>query len=230
MAVLASLRALRMEKKAADAGAPRPKLVDGLRFVAATPPVRSILSLLALVSLTGAPYSVLLPVFANRILHLEARGLGLLMGASGIGALAGALLLASRPRPASLPRVVARSAAIAGASLVVLSQSHWPALSALALVGIGFGITSQLAASNTLLQMRVPDAVRGRVMSVYAMSFMGTMPIGALVGGMGGGVSRRVGHGGDGRPLLLVGAAFFGARALAPLTKDWADRSTAPAA
>jgi MFS family permease len=228
MAVLASLTAIRLAPRAAPPSA-RPRLVDGLRFVAANPPVRWVLSLLALVSLTGAPYSVLLPVFANRILDLEARGLGLLMGASGLGALTGALILASRPQPSRLPHVIARSAVVAAVSLVLLAFSRVPALSALALVGIGFGITSQLAASNTLLQMRVPDAVRGRVLSVYAMSFMGTMPIGALLSGWiaeRAGVQATVAVGGL---CCLAGAAVFATRAVSLLTRDSAGMST-PAA
>ncbi len=158
-------------------------LIEGFHFVAQPSPVRSLLLLLGLVSLTATPYSVLLPLFAGRILHVQARGLGLLMGAAGTGALVGALLLSMRSRLAGLTSTVGRSAALAGASLLVFSRSSVLWLSVIALLPVGFGITTQLAATNTLLQRSVPDALRGRVMAVYAMMFMGMMPIGALLAG-----------------------------------------------
>ncbi len=185
MAVLASLMAIdtRPAEKAAERSSAFRNLTDGLRFVLATRPVRSLLLLLALMSLTAAPYSVLLPVFAKEILGVEARGLGLLMAASGAGALAAALYLASRPQPERLPSRIAGAAAMAALCLIVLSQSRVFGLSLLTLVPVGFGLTTQLAGTNTLLQLRVPDALRGRVMSVYAMMFMGLWPVGALVAG-----------------------------------------------
>jgi MFS family permease len=191
LAVLASLLAMTPQAAPTAAiGSARRKLADGLRFVFTTPAVRSVLLLLGMTSLVGAPYSVLLPIIANRILHLGSRGLGGLMGAAGAGALTGALLLASRPRADRLTRIIPSANAIAGAGLLVLSQSRWIPLSCAALVAVGFGITTQLAATNTLLQIQVPDAMRGRVMAVYAMMFMGTAPIGALIAGA---VAQRIG-------------------------------------
>src|SRR5581483_5968463 len=139
--------------------------------------------LLGVLSLTGMPFSVLMPIFADQILHVGARGLGLLMGASGVGALAGALLLATRHGVRGLGRWVAISATGFGASLIVfaISRSFW--LSCLALVPIGFSMMIEMGSSNTLIQTMSPDALRGRVMSVYSMMFMGMAPIGALLAG-----------------------------------------------
>jgi predicted MFS family arabinose efflux permease len=215
LAVLVSLLLIRVPPQAAPPSGGWRRLLEGLRYVVETPPVRAVLLLLGLVSLTGTPYSVLLPVFAREILHVDARGLGWLMAAGGVGSLTGALILASRPRPATLAVAIRRAAAIAGLSLVVLSQSRSFGLSAAALVGIGFGITTQLASTNTLLQIRVPDAVRGRVMSVYAMMFMGVMPIGALVGGA---IAERIGAPltvTAGGACCVLGAALFRATAAA---------------
>jgi MFS family permease len=210
LAVLASLVAMtRGERPAAAAGRAGRRLADGLRFVFTTPPVRSVLLLLGMMSLVGAPYSVLLPIIANRVLHLDSRGLGGLMGAAGGGALAGALLLATRPRPERLRHIIPRATAVAAVGLLLLSQSHWTLLSGAALIAVGFGITTQLAATNTLLQIHVPDEMRGRVMAVYAMMFMGTAPIGALLAGA---VAQRMGAlptVGIGGACCLVGAAVF---------------------
>jgi hypothetical protein len=112
------------------------------------------------------------------------------MSATGAGALSAALLLATRPRPASLPRVVPRATALTGISLLVLAASGRVPLSMLALGGVGFGITTQMASTNTLLQIRVPDAMRGRALAVYAMMFMGLQPVGQLLAGM---LAERVG-------------------------------------
>jgi MFS family permease len=213
MAVLASLLAIdtvRREAGASEGSAVR-NLFEGLRYVAGTPGVRSLLLLLGLMSLTGASYSALLPVFAREILGVEARGLGLLMAASGAGALTAALVLATRPRNERLPARVAGAAAVAAVSLIVLSQSRAFALSLLALFPVGFGITTQLAGTNTLLQIGVPDGLRGRVLSVYAMMFMGLAPVGAL---MAGGLASSVGVAwtvAANGAIYLAGAGLFAA-------------------
>jgi predicted MFS family arabinose efflux permease len=204
-------------------------LIEGFHFVARPSPVRSLLLLLGLVSLAGTPYSVLLPLFARRILHVDARGLGLLMGAAGAGAVLGALLLSTRSNLAGLMRTVGRSAALAGASLLVFSQSKVFWLSSMALVPVGFGITTQLAATNTLLQSSVPDGLRGRVMAVYAMMFMGMMPLGALLAGA---VTDRFGAPatvGAGGIVCLLGGGLFALRSDQEFRQDSADTTT-PAA
>jgi len=179
--------------------APRPRAVnrsawrdtvDGFRFVARTAPVRALLVLLGAISFAGMPYSVLMPVFAESILHGGAKGLGLLMGASGLGALGGALALVRRGGVRGLGRWVATASASFGVALVAfsLSRSFW--LSALLLVPVGASMMVEMASSNTLIQAMVPDALRGRVMAVYSMMFMGMAPFGAL---WAGAVAERIG-------------------------------------
>ncbi|HEY7170491.1 MAG TPA: MFS transporter [Vicinamibacterales bacterium] len=158
-------------------------IAEGFRFVGRTAPVRAVLMLLGLVSLAGMPYAVLMPVFADSILRTGPRGLGVLMGASGLGALAGALSLASRSGVRGLGRLVAASACAFGLALIAFSFSRTFWLSAALLVPVGGSMMVQMAASNTLLQAMVPDALRGRVMSVYSMMFMGMAPFGALFAG-----------------------------------------------
>jgi MFS family permease len=143
-----------------------------------------ILLMLGVVSLIGMPYAVLMPIFADRILHGGPRGLGMLMGAAGIGALCGGMVLASRTGLKGLGRWVAFAAAGFGTSLVLfsLSRSFW--LSAALLVPTGFCMMVQMASSNTLVQSMVPDGLRGRVMAIYSMMFMGMAPFGALFAGL----------------------------------------------
>jgi MFS family permease len=134
-------------------------------------------------SFAGFPYSTLMPIFAGEILHGGARGLGLLMACAGVGSLAGALTLASRSSIRGLGRVVAASAVVFGVALTffAMSRSFW--LSALILPVVGMSMITQAASTNTLIQSMVPDAMRGRVMAIYAMMFMGMSPIGSLVEG-----------------------------------------------
>jgi MFS family permease len=143
-----------------------------------------LLLLLGLVSLVGMPYAVLMPVFADRILQGGASGLGLLMGASGIGALIGALMLAARQSLRGLGHWVGFSCAGFGIALILFSLSRWFWLSAALLVAVGFFMMVQMASSNTLIQSMVPDRLRGRVMAVYSMMFMGMAPFGALLAGV----------------------------------------------
>src|SRR5262249_20122805 len=140
--------------------------------------------LLGLVSLSGMPYAVLMPVFADRILHAGARGLGILMGASGLGALLGALTLASRREVRGLGRWIVWATGALGVGLIAFSLSGRLWLSTAILVPVGFAMIVQTAASNTLIQAMVPDALRGRVMSLYSMMFMGMAPFGALLAGL----------------------------------------------
>jgi MFS family permease len=158
-------------------------VVEGFHWVARTAPIRALLLLLGLVSLTGMPYMVLMPIFADRILHSGARGLGLLMGASGVGALTGTLALAARSGVRGLGRWVMFAAMGFGASLILFSMSHWFWLSVLLIMPAGFSMILQMASSNTLIQTMVPDELRGRVMAVYSMMFMGMAPFGALLSG-----------------------------------------------
>jgi MFS family permease len=196
---------------AVRAGSALESVAEGFRYVARTPPVRALMLLLGLVSLMGMPYTVLMPVFADRILHGGARGLGVLMGASGAGALIGALALASRRGLRGLGRWVGWSSATFGASLILfsLSRSFW--LSVLLLLPVGCSMMVQMASSNTLIQSMVPDHLRGRVMAIYSMMFMGMAPFGAL---MAGAIAHRLGAPltvAFGGAACLAGAACFGA-------------------
>lgn len=158
-------------------------IAEGFSFVAKTAPIRGLLLLLGLVSLMGMPYAVLMPIFADQILGGGSDTLGYLMGASGFGALAAALILASRKQVFGLGRWVAFASGGFGVSLILfsLSKNFW--LSLVLLIPVGFSMMTQMSSSNTLIQAMVPDHLRGRVMSVYSMMFMGLAPLGALLAG-----------------------------------------------
>ncbi|MGB5153944.1 MAG: MFS transporter [Candidatus Sulfotelmatobacter sp.] len=189
---------------------PLEHMMEGFRFVNRTAPIRALLLLLGLVSLVGMPYVVLMPIFADQILHGGARGLGILMGATGVGALLGALTLAFREGVKGLGRWVAWCCGGFGASLIIfaLSQTFW--VSVILLLPVGYCMMLQMACSNTLIQVMVPDALRGRVMAVYSMMFMGMAPIGALFGGA---LAERLGAPHTvaiGGLASLLGAGWFG--------------------
>jgi len=213
IAVIAGLLMMRMERpRQALEGSPVENIIEGFRFVAGTGPVRALMSLLGLVSFTAMPYAVLMPVFAAQILHGGARALGLLMGCSGAGALMGALTLAMRKTLKGLSVWVAVSCAGFGTALLLFSFSRSMWLSCALLVPAGFCMMIQMASSNTLIQSMVPDRLRGRVMSVYAMTFMGMAPLGALLAGSLAhnlGAPWTVAIGGI---ISIAGAAVFGAR------------------
>ncbi|HJT86239.1 MAG TPA: MFS transporter [Bryobacteraceae bacterium] len=159
------------------------ELQEGWRYVADSVPIRSILLLLALVSLVGFPYTVLMPLFASDVLHGGANTLGFLMAASGIGALISAISLALRRSVLGLGRMIAISCAIFGAALAGFSLSRMLWLSLLLMPLTGFGMMQQMASSNTILQTIVQDEKRGRVMAFYGMAFLGMAPFGSLLAG-----------------------------------------------
>jgi MFS family permease len=181
---------------------------EGFRFIADTAPIRALLLLVGLVSLAGMPYSVLMPIFADRILNAGAQGLGILMGISGLGALAGALLLASRQTVRGLGRWIVISSASFSALLIVFAYSRWFWLSAAVLVPIGFSVMIQMGSTNTLIQSMTPDAMRGRVLAGYSMMLMGMAPIGALIAGV---LAEHIGA----RATVAAGALACGAAAAA---------------
>jgi MFS family permease len=187
-------------------------IVEGFEFSWRTAPVRALLLLLGLVSLMGMPYSVLMPIFADRILDGGPNAYGLLMSASGVGALAGAATLTVRRHIRGLGRWVALSAAGFGVSLIAFAFSRSLWLSALVLVPAGFCMMVEMAASNTLIQAMIPDRLRGRVMAVYSMMFMGMAPLGALIAGALAaplGAPATVAIGGV---VCVAGGLVFGAR------------------
>jgi MFS family permease len=158
-------------------------LKEGFSYAFGFPPIRAILMLIASVSLLGVPYMVLMPVFARDILHGGPRTLGFLMGASGVGALVAALYLASRKNVLGLGRKIAMACVLLGASLIVFSQSRSFWLSSFVLFTAGFGTIMQVTSSNTIIQTLVEEDKRGRVMSIFAMAFMGMVPFGCLLEG-----------------------------------------------
>ncbi|MFT3767485.1 MAG: MFS transporter [Minicystis sp.] len=185
------------------------ELTEGFRYVASFAPIRSILLLLALVSFAGMPYTVLMPVFAAGVLGGGPHTLGLLMGASGVGAVAGALWLASRRTVLGLGRTVVIAGALFGVGLVAFSFSRWVPFSLVLMAVVGGGMMVQMAASNTLLQTFVDEDKRGRVMSFYTMAFFGMAPFGSLAAGWLGehiGAPATVRLGGV---VTLVGVALF---------------------
>jgi MFS family permease len=185
LAVIASLLMMRIKKlqPAHDGVSPIEKLREGFRFVRHTKPIRALLMLLGLVSFMALPFSVLMPIFAGKILHGGASAYGWLMGMVGLGAMFGALVIAMRQQMRGLGNIVAYSAVGLGASLVLFSSSRWFWFSLVALVIAGFTMMMQFTSINTLIQAMVPDQLRGRVMSLYSMMFLGMTPIGSLLAG-----------------------------------------------
>lgn len=158
-------------------------LREGFAYVSGFRPIRAILLLLALISLMGMPYMVLMPVMASDVLHGGAHTLGFLMAASGLGALFGALYLASRRSVLGLGKVIVIAAALFGIAVALFSQSHLVWLSLLLMLLTGGAMMTHMAASNTLLQTILDEDKRGRVMSFYAMAFVGSAPFGSLLAG-----------------------------------------------
>jgi MFS family permease len=185
-------------------------IAEGFRFVFAAPPIRALMILLGAVSLFGISYAVLMPIFADQIFHAGAHGLGILMGFSGGGALIGAITLAFKKRVKGLGTWVTVSAAMFGVGLMAFSFSRHFWLSCALIVCAGFAMMVQMSSSNTLIQSMVPDRLRGRVMAVYSMMFMGMAPLGSLLAGS---VAERIGAPHTvaiGAGLCVVAAGVFG--------------------
>jgi len=203
LAVMLALAAMRL--------APRPQcrkqrrhvyqeLREGFVYAFGFAPIRSILLLLALVSLTGMPYSVLVPVFAKQVLQGGAHTFGFLMTAAGGGALAGTVYLASRKSVLGLGRLIVLSAVLFAAGIAGFGVSTSLPLSLLSLVIAGFGAMTLVASSNTILQTILEEDKRGRVMSFFTMAFMGMAPFGSFGAGSMAGIIGL-------RDTLLLGAA-----------------------
>lgn len=192
LAVILALYAMRIppEEKRNVSNSPLKSFLEGIRFVISDRPIRSALLILSLLSLLGLQYSVFMPIFAKDILHGNARSLGFLMSAAGVGAVLGALQFAARTTYKGMAKWIAAMSVICSVGLVVFSQSRNFWLSIAILFIVGFAATSQMAATNTTVQNRVPDELRSRVMAVYATMFMGVQPLGAL---MAGGIAKHIG-------------------------------------
>jgi MFS family permease len=188
------------------------ELKEGFSYAFGWAPIRYIILLLALVSLMGMPYTVLAPVFAKEILHGGSHTFGFLMGASGLGALTGALYLASRKDASGIVRIIPLAAGVFGIGLISFSFSRYLPLSLVLMMIIGLGMMLQMASSNTILQTIVEDDKRGRIMSFYTMAFMGTAPFGSFLAGALAklaGAPYTVLTGGI---VCIIGAFFFARR------------------
>jgi MFS family permease len=214
LAVIASLLAMRVPQTTR----PRPEtrlldeLTAGFRYVSRFAPIRTVLLLLAVVSTMGMPYAVLMPAVAAKRLHGGPHTLGLLMTASGVGALAGAFYLAWRPTILGLGRVIVIASTVFGLGLVAFGVSRVLWLSLLILPFVGAGFMVSLAASNTIVQTVTEEHLRGRVMAFYTMAFLGTAPIGSLLAGI---LADRLGEPATivlGGGVCLAGAAWFASR------------------
>jgi len=185
LAVIIALLAMKMTPTKEDFEKPRvlQGLKEGFIYAFGFPPIRSILLFIGWISLVGTANTTLMPVFARDILHGDSKTYGFLMAAIGVGAIIAAIFLASRKSVLGLGRVIVIGSGIFGIGLILFSLSHILWLSFLLLLLTGFGMMVHMASSNTILQTLVDDDKRGRVMSLYAMAFMGTAPLGSLVGG-----------------------------------------------
>jgi len=230
-AVIVALLLMRIERTEIKPSkdSPLKSFVQGFQFAMSDLPVRSALLLLSVLSLFGLQYAVFLPIYANDILKGGARMLGLLMSAAGAGAVLGALQFAARTHYRGLARWIAATSTTCAVGLIIFSQARIFWLCAVVLFVVGFAATSQMAATNTLIQNRVPDELRSRVMAVYATMFMGVQPIGALIAG---GVAKRIGA-----PytlavfgsLVLLGSLFFIFRVVMRLQQTPGETTAAPA-
>ena len=166
------------------------ELKEGFVYVSSFAPIKAILFILALISLLGVPYQVLMPIFARDIFHGGPRTLGYLMAMSGTGALMGAVYLANRKSVIGLDRIIAFASGCFGIGIIIFALSKVIWFSMLMILIIGFSMMIQMAACNTVLQMIVEEDKRGRIMSFYTMAFMGTMPFGSL---LAGGLANKIG-------------------------------------
>jgi MFS family permease len=158
------------------------RLREGLSYVRNTPVILLAIGVLGAVSTFGMNFNVLIPVLARDVLHGDAATFGFLMAASGVGSLASAAMIAVGQRPT--PRLLLTGAAVFGVALIALGLSRSFLVSALLMVVLGWGVIAIAATTNTLIQLTVPDVLRGRVMSVYTTVFAGSTPLGGLFAGV----------------------------------------------
>jgi MFS family permease len=213
LAVIASLYLMKVRPRAPQVGQRRrirDDLKEGFRYAAEFAPVRAVLLMVALLSITSMPQTALMPVFASNVLHGGPHTLGFLMAASGVGAVGGALWLASRRTVLGLGRVILVGAICFGIGQLLFASSRWLWASLLVLPVTGAALMVQLASSNTVLQTVVPEDKRGRVMSLYTMAFLGMAPIGSLVAGwLGASLGAPLAVAICGAVTLLGSAWFF---------------------
>jgi MFS family permease len=221
VAVIVALLMMRIEPRAIKPSTDSPvkSFMQGFRFAMSDLPMRSTLLLLSVLSLFGLQYSVFMPIYALDILKGDSLTQGYLMSSAGVGAVLGALHFAARKHYKGLARWIATTSTTCAVGLLIFSQAKNFWLCIVVLYVVGYAATSQMAATNTLIQNRVPDELRSRVMAVYATMFMGVQPIGALIAG---GIAKRVGA-----PrtltvfgfLMLAGSLVFISRVVMRLEK-----------
>jgi MFS family permease len=184
LAVIGCLLAMRLPKfqrRAQDS--PWAHLAAGFKYVHGHRAVRTLLGMMAAITIAGMPALVLMPFFADAIFHRGSRGMGILMGAMGAGAVAGTLVLAWRARLSTLPQVIFRSALLLGAGFCFFAWSNVFYYSLAAMPLIGYSVMRQMASANTLIQTLIPDEFRGRTMAFYTMTVVGLGPVGSLAAG-----------------------------------------------
>ncbi len=214
IAVIMSLLAMRFTRvpRAKSGQHVSQELREGFSYVWRFAPVRALLLIVTIVSIFGTPYIVLMPAIASSVLHGDAHTLGVLMTASGVGALLGTVYLASRHTVVGLGKVIITATAALGAGLIAFSFAHtlWIAVAVIPIVGAGMML--QAASANTILQTVVEERMRGRVMAFYSMAVLGAMPIGSLIAGV---LADRIGAEQTiliGAIVCLAGAVYFSFR------------------
>ena len=211
IAVIVSLLKMKLDVKPVSAKKKETikELKEGIQYAFGFPPIKSLLLLLAIVSFMGTPIRILAPVFVKNIFHGGADLFGFLMGASGLGALSGAILLMNRKSVLGLGKLISYAVLVFGTGLIAFALSHILVLSVIFMFMTGIGMMIQLAGSNTMLQTIVDNDKRGRVMSLYAMSFRGVAPFGSLLAGAAAGIigaSLTLAVGGI---FCVIGAVYF---------------------
>lgn len=188
LAVLAGLLLMRLPPFTSPSGRGSGigELKQGLRYLVGDRPLLGLVAMVAFYSSLGFPFTVLLPVYARDILGIGAEGMGALLAAMGVGALSAALSLAVVGDRHHKGRLLLLSRALFAIALAVFSQSRLTIVSMMALAVCGYAMISQLAVTNTLIQLLVPDALRGRVLSAYTWALGGFWPLGSLLIGWGG--------------------------------------------
>ena len=210
LAVIAALAAMRLPRFVRGAVAPPwQHLVDGFRYVYRTAEIRTLLLMVGTGAICTMPAMVLMPVFADAVFHRGSRGLGFLMGAMGIGAVVGTLVLARRTKTAGLTDVIFWGAVILGAAFIAFASSTSFYVALVVMMAAGFAVMRQNAAANTLIQTLIPDDYRERIMALYAMTVVGVGPFGSLAAGaLAGRIGARWTLAVSGALILMTAAVF----------------------
>jgi len=211
LAALVALTILRTryQPERRERQSPVQQMTEGFRFIWERKAFRHLMGLLALIVGMGMPFTTLLPALAQGVLHINARGLGWLVVTSGLGATAGAMLLASRKEAKGLDRMILGAAILFAVSLAAFAQTRSLVPAMLLLPLTSFALVAFNTAANTLTQMMTPNAMRGRITALYSMIFMTAMPLGILGTGF---LAQRLGLPttlGLGAAGCLVGALVF---------------------